>query len=589
MLLERHTARRRLASRAVPSPADADRAQTYRAGAFDFRWIDSDDASLLAAHGLDDLEDLLQRAQRDVEHFDERDDGPQVIAIEGLGRAYRLKCERPARFNDLLLNLLSGRGLATRLRREFELLHALRAAGIRCPRPVAFLQRGLVRPVACLLIEEPADARPLNVLLADQSFDDAAARRDFFTRLGRDVARLHAEGVCQGELFATHVLVQTTGMGCEFAFREFGRATHRPPLSLSARAADLAALWATLPARSLQRDDERHFFDAYLAENGLQHRSATLLAAVTQRVDRLLTQRRIWEIRESDTEQHRSIQQLQPIESGQMWIDSGYRPHLVHRGLDHFDAVMATTKGHRLRALRDRENWRLELHDGRQPPRGAYLKKHHVRDWRTWLRAKLGLGPGETAGRVEARNIVRLARGGIAAMRLIAFGEKLHRDGLLESFVLTDELAGYTQLDHFLRQRFPARVIDRPTERDKRLHQLIRDVAGVARHFHALGYNHRDLYCCHFFIHEKQPGQFQVNLIDLQRVEHRRRWRRRWIVKDLAQLAYSAPRDRISCTQRMAFMRAYLGVDKLRPQDKRLIRRVLWKQRWMERTLGLHP
>ncbi len=80
-----------------------------------------------------------------------------------------------------------------------------------------------------------------------------------------------------------------------------------------------------------------------------------------------------------------------------------------------------------------------------------------------------------------------------------------------------------------------------------------------------------------------------MNLIDLQRVEHRRKFRGRWLVKDLAQLSYSAPRDRISWTQRLAFMKHYLGVRKLRPQDKRLIRQVLAKQRLMERTLGVHP
>ncbi|MEP6919410.1 MAG: amino acid permease, partial [Acidobacteriota bacterium] len=45
-----------------------------------------------------------------------------------------------------------------------------------------------------------------------------------------------------------------------------------------------------------------------------------------------------------------------------------------------------------------------------------------------------------------------------------------------------------------------------------------------------------------------------------------------WIIKDLAQLAYSAPRDQISCAQKMRFIKAYLGVLKLRPIDKRFIR-----------------
>ena len=58
-------------------------------------------------------------------------------------------------------------------------------------------------------------------------------------------------------------------------------------------------------------------------------------------------------------------------------------------------------------------------------------------------------------------------------------------------------------------------------------------------------------------------------------------------MKDLAQLAYSAPRDRITRTCRMAFLRWYLGVKKLRPEDKRLVRAVLAKQRRIERKEGL--
>jgi heptose I phosphotransferase len=212
-----------------------------------------------------------------------------------------------------------------------------------------------------------------------------------------------------------------------------------------------------------------------------------------------------------------------------------------------------------------------------------------VRTFAGWLRAKIGASPGQTAGRVEARNVARLSRAGIAAMRLIAYGEKLRGDGLLESFVLTEELVGYTQLDHFLRQRFAARETNHPSKRDHQLAQLIHDVAAVASKFHKLGYNHRDLYCCHFFIKEPSPGRFKVNLIDLQRVEHRHRFRQRWLVKDLAQLAYSAPRERISTTQRLAFIKHYLGVRRLRPQDKRLIRAILAKQRLMERNLGTHP
>jgi len=280
---------------------------------------------------------------------------------------------------------------------------------------------------------------------------------------------------------------------------------------------------------------------------------------------------------------------LQAVGDGKMWVDARFRSKLDRGGLVSIGAVMATTDGRCLRTLADRENWHLQLHDAHQQLHGVYLKKHHVRTWRSWLRAKLQLGPGKTAGYTEARNAQELSDEGIDCIRVLAYGEQLLAGGLVESFVLTDELTGYTQLDHFLPARFPVRETKQTAPRDRDLARLIRQVAQIARKLHAAGYNHRDLYCCHFFIKEMMPGRFDIKLIDLQRVQHRRRFRRRWLVKDLAQLAWSATRPEISCAQKMAFMRHYLGVRRLRPRDKRFIRRVLSKQRRMERRLGPAP
>jgi len=275
---------------------------------------------------------------------------------------------------------------------------------------------------------------------------------------------------------------------------------------------------------------------------------------------------------------------LERAADGRMWLDGRFRTELERAGLTDFDSVMRTARGRCLRVLEDRENWRLELPRDPQPARGVYLKRHYARSWRTWLRARTGTGPAETAGSVEARNIRRLASLGIASMDLVAYGETLHRDGRLESFVLTDELAGYRPLDDFVRARFSPGA-----RRDPDLRRLIGEVASVVWRFHEGGCNHRDLYCCHVFVREEARGEYRIRLIDLQRVQHRRRFRRRWVVKDLAQLAYSAPRAWIGCRQRVAFLRHYLGVGKLRDRDKRLLGAVLAKQRRMERREGPAP
>jgi heptose I phosphotransferase len=269
-----------------------------------------------------------------------------------------------------------------------------------------------------------------------------------------------------------------------------------------------------------------------------------------------------------------------------MWLDPRFQAALTRARLADFQALMACREGYCLRALADRENWRLEIRDGRTV-RGLYLKRHHFRTFRSWLRAKLGIGPSLSPAMAEILNVGRVAAAGIAVMDVVAYGEAFHGDGRVESFLLTEELSGYDDLQVFLRRRFAPRELARSTRRDRDMARLIGDTAEFVRRFHAAGYNHRDLYCCHLFVREPSAGRFEFRMIDLQRVQHRRRLRRRWIVKDLAQLAWSIPRDRVTCTQKLAFMRHYLGVGKLRPCDKRLIREVLAKQQIMERNLGI--
>lgn len=150
--------------------------------------------------------------------------------------------------------------------------------------------------------------------------------------------------------------------------------------------------------------------------------------------------------------------------------------------------------------------------------------------------------------------------------------------------------------------------------------QLIAAIARTARKFHGSGFYHRDFYLCHFFIRELVPlpdsigspsptvgdaeggadtapvagpddslgievssdrplPQWSIHLIDLQRVRFAGKGRvgRRWIVKDLAALDYSAPAKIISRSDKLRFMRAYLGQRKFNGEARRLIGAVLRK------------
>ncbi len=67
--------------------------------------------------------------------------------------------------------------------------------------------------------------------------------------------------------------------------------------------------------------------------------------------------------------------------------------------------------------------------------------------------------------------------------------------------------------------------------------RIISNIAFYTAKMHKCGYAHQDLYLVHFFI---KGEEYTPYLIDLQRVIFQKRLRRRWVVKDLAQLLFSS-------------------------------------------------
>lgn len=254
-------------------------------------------------------------------------------------------------------------------------------------------------------------------------------------------------------------------------------------------------------------------------------------------------------------------------------VHPAFETLLARHGLTDCAAINGFTGGIALRKLPNRENWRLELDDGNGHVTTLYLKKHFTRSLGSRLRAALRLPAAVTAARVEAERTREIASAGIPTMTVAAYAETLERDGTLTSAFLTEELTGFEQLDLYLPKRFSSRV-------EVRRCRMIEQVAEIACRFHSAGFNHRDFYTCHFFVKEEGvPGSFAIHLIDLQRVQRWPAWlRRRWIVKDLAQLAYSTPRFLVGATDRMRFFKRYLQISRLGQREKRLARSVLRRE-----------
>ena len=106
----------------------------------------------------------------------------------------------------------------------------------------------------------------------------------------------------------------------------------------------------------------------------------------------------------------------------------------------------------------------------------------------------------------------------------------------------------------------PGESLESWARRGKRASRIwIRELARFVTRLHAAGFIHRDLYLCHIFVHGSEDRRPDFCLIDLQRVMHGPILRRRWIVRELAQLQYSTPASAASRTDRMRWLKAYLG------------------------------
>jgi heptose I phosphotransferase len=117
---------------------------------------------------------------------------------------------------------------------------------------------------------------------------------------------------------------------------------------------------------------------------------------------------------------------------------------------------------------------------------------------------------------------------------------------------------------------------------------LILQLADLVRRLHGAGLFHRDLYLAHIFIGPDVDGPPQLFLIDLQRVVAPR-WRRwRWMIKDLAALNFSSAQAGVPGAERLRWLRHYLGVRRLRAEDRRLVRAVAAKSARMARHSARH-
>lgn len=172
--------------------------------------------------------------------------------------------------------------------------------------------------------------------------------------------------------------------------------------------------------------------------------------------------------------------------------------------------------------------------------RSYFLKYHQGVGWAEIVKNLLqGRGPVISA-RNEYLACIALGEAGVETLSPAAYGRKGVNPAAIESFLITDDLCGTVSLEDYCRQ-WP---VEPPAVSRKYL--LLKKVMTMAKTMHDCGINHRDFYLCHFLLvaDSLERGgtvdDVQCYLIDLHRAGLRKYVPRRWAVKDIAGLFYSA-------------------------------------------------
>ncbi|MCF6355933.1 MAG: lipopolysaccharide core heptose(I) kinase RfaP [Candidatus Polarisedimenticolaceae bacterium] len=226
--------------------------------------------------------------------------------------------------------------------------------------------------------------------------------------------------------------------------------------------------------------------------------------------------------------------------------------------------ALCTLDGELFKRIQNRRTFRIER-DGR----GFFIKYHQGVGWGEIFKNLTSLKLPVLGAENEWRAIHRLHELGVETMQPVAFGREGWNPAGQHSLLITEELQGCISLERYSedwREHPPAPKL-------KRI--LIRRLAQIARTLHEHGVNHRDFYICHFLIRLPWDGSeahLHLYVIDLHRVQIRQQTPRRWVVKDVGSLYFSAMELGLSRRDLLRFMCEYrrLPLRQTLSQDRRL-------------------
>ena len=171
-----------------------------------------------------------------------------------------------------------------------------------------------------------------------------------------------------------------------------------------------------------------------------------------------------------------------------------------------------------------------------------FAKLHHGLGWRRFLKSLTRFKWPISGAENEWLAIKLLEEIKIPTTPLVAYGRRGKNPVNKQSFIITKDLKNTESLEDYCNNW----IAEPPSPTLK--WALIHRVAEITGALHRLGLNHCDLYICHFLLdlkdgrtpNLKNPDNPVLHLIDLHRVQQRKKLPQRWRVKDLAALHFSS-------------------------------------------------
>jgi tRNA A-37 threonylcarbamoyl transferase component Bud32 len=489
-----------------------------------------------------------------------------------------LRREHRVPWKERIANLLGGFGFVSKSVREARMLDSAGRAGVGCSEWIAAGEDDRGR--AFLLVRALSGAVDLRAYL-DRLSSRPAARRRFFRTLGEALASLHAAGFDHPDLYSKHVLVQPDSETVHFI--DWQRSRRLRSLSGRQRCRNLASLHATLADHLATPRDRLACLQSYLQcvqslatvrSRPLRRRWKTAVQRIVKHANRLTTRRRIRDLRHQP-----SIcvdQQLVWLDGEAMCVTPDYLTMLRGRVPDYLNVSPTLTT--------------VTIEDG---SRGLLLRRQSRRPlarFGAWLGRKRLSSPELEAAAVA----FRLERFGLSIPRLLAVGQRHSFPWTTDSFLLTELPAKATNLLEWV-QASSTRP-NSATQREQRW-QVLRDAGRVLRKINDAGYEVADwkgalidmskisgsaLFC----IQERAEGSPTVVL---GRVQGLRKCGRAGPAQTLIRLVAARTALSHACTTKtdeMRFFLAYLGLNRLAPEAKRIARSLSRPRRSLLRFLS---